>query len=276
MGISRSHLKVWLGSALESAFPGIASDIGSGANPERFVWLKGCIIHSRTVRARQLGDASTLQGVLFDYWRIDRAESFYDKFTDRFDRWFLGLHHEIVDELQALSRKTRFDSLIEIGCGDGRVLEHCVAALPDIRHAVGIDINPAIIERNRETYRDNPRLSFNAADASTWLAENMQDGTIVLTYGGVMEYFSAAALSSMFRTAATHDRVTVALVEPVDPAHDLVNDPESRPFGQESSFSHNHGALLGGAGFRIVFSKTLHLGGVSWMMMLAEKSRKPE
>ncbi len=273
MDLSRSRLKVWLGSALELALPGLARDIGSGANPERFVRLKRCIIHSRTVRARQKGDAGTLQGVLFDSWRIDRAGNFYDKFTDRFDRWFLGPHHEIVDQLQELSRKTQFDTLIEIGCGDGRVLEHCVAALPDIRHAVGIDINPAIIERNRENFRDNPRLSFTAADASTWLAENMGDGTIVLTYGGVMEYFSAPALSSMFRTIAKHDRVAVALVEPVDPAHDLVGDPASRPFGQESSFSHNHAALLGGAGFRIVFSKTLHLGGAFWMMMLAEKSR---
>lgn len=273
MELSRSRLKLWLGSGLETLMPELSRDIATGANPSRFVWLKSCILYARTIRAQQKGDAGTLQKVLFDNWRIDRADSFYDKFTDRFDRWFLGPHHEIVDQLQALSRKTRFESLIEIGCGDGRVLEHCVAALPDIRRAVGIDINPAIIARNRETFRDNSLLSFTAADASTWLAEHMQDGTIVLTYGGVMEYFSAAALSSMFRSIAKYDRVAVALVEPVDPTHDLQTDPDSHTFGEENSFSHNHRVLLGGAGFEIAYSTTVQLGGVTWAMMIAVNSR---
>ncbi|MFX0544538.1 methyltransferase domain-containing protein [Roseovarius sp. S1116L3] len=272
---SRSRVKIWLGTALDLVFPALGRDISSGVSPERYIRLKRCIIHSRTVRARQRGDTDALQKVLSDGWRINNAESFYDKFTDRFDHWFLGPHYETIDELRTLAQKTQFNRLIEIGCGDGRVLEHCAVVLPDITQAIGIDINPMIIERNRQVFSDNPHLSFTSADASDWLDANMQDGTIVMTYGGVMEYFSSAALSSMFKAIAIHDRVAVALVEPVDPDHDLANDLKSHTFGSENSLSHNHAALLSETGFRIVFSKALSMGGVSWMMILAEKRSPP-
>ena len=84
-----------------------------------------------------------------------------------------------------------------------------------------------------------------------------------------MEYFSAETLTSMFTRLAQHGPAAVALVEPVDPSHDLARDAASHAFGQENSFSHNHEKLLVRAGYRVIFRKTLRLGGASWMMLLA-------
>lgn len=58
-----------------------------------------------------------------------------------------------------------------------------------------------------------------------------------------MEYFSFETLTKVFCQLAKPHPAAVALVEPVDPDHDLLNDPASYAFGQENSFSHNHESL---------------------------------
>ena len=244
-------------------------DLDQDRHSGRFLKLKRWILYARTARARARGDAGALQKSLFQFWRTDTADTYFDKYLDRHEKWFLGPHHEIVDQLAALARGGSYTRLIEVGCGNGRVLEHCAAVMPEVPEFIGVDINPTIIERDRVDYAQNPRLQFMAADASSWLEKTAQPGTILLTYGGVMEYFSASTLVTMFKTLARKGPAAVALVEPVDPAHDLSRNPASHAFGQENSFSHNHEALLREAGYRVIFRKTLRLGGASWVMLLA-------
>ena len=146
---------------------------------------------------------------------------------------------------------------------------------PTWQNFIGVDINPVIIARDRVDFAPNPRLQFLSADASVWLAQNAKAGTILLTYGGVMEYFADTTLTAMFATLAQHHPAAVALVEPVDPAHDLAQDAASHAFGQENSFSHNHEKLLQAAGYHVMFRKTLSLGGASWVMLLATTTAHP-
>lgn len=141
--------------------------------------------------------------------------------------------------------------------------------MPEVHDFIEIDINAGIIARSKINFAQNPKLQFLSADASVWLRENAKSGSILLTYGGVMAYFSAETLAKMFRQLAKHHPAAVALVEPVDPDHDLLHDPASHAFGQENSFSHNHESLLLGEGYKTVFRKELRIGGVSWVMLLA-------
>lgn len=134
----------------------------------------------------------------------------------------------------------------------------------------GLDINPTIIARNRETLTD-PRLCFAQGDAAGWLAAHPAPRRALLSYGGVMEYFAPATLEALFGTLAAHPPAVVALCEPLDPAHDLAHEPASRAFGQESSYSHNHAHLLRRAGFDVIWHEEVNDGGVRWMMMLAER-----
>ena len=266
---SKDTIKLWAGSIAEVLAPWARRDLDSGANSGRFMKLKQLILYARTARARARGDARLLQKSLFHFWRADTADAYFDEYLDRYQKWFLGPHHEIVDQLAKLAREGTYARFVEVGCGAGRVLEHCAAAMPDVPTCIGVDINSVIIARDRVDYTQNTRLDFHAADASIWLQKTAQPGTILLTYGGVMEYFSAETLLEMFKNLAQHHPAAVALVEPVDPAHDLAKDAASHAFGQENSFSHNHERLLLAAGFHVIFRKTLRLEGVSWVMLLA-------
>jgi SAM-dependent methyltransferase len=269
MAHSRETMKLLAGNLLEVLAPWVRRDLDANRHSGRFIKLKRWILYARTARAKARGDARALQKSLFHFWRADTADVYFDRYQDRYEKWFLGPHHEIVDQLAKLARSGAYTRLVEVGCGAGRVLQHCASAMPQVPEFIGVDINPVIIARDEAAFAQNPRLQFLSADASVWLQENARPGTILLTYGGVMEYFSAETLTSIFRGLAQHHPAAVALVEPVDPNHDLAADPASHVFGQENSFSHNHEKLLQNAGYRTLFRKELRLGGVSWVMLLA-------
>ncbi len=274
MAHSRDTIKLLAGNLLEVLAPWVRRDLDADRHSGRFIKLKRWILYARTTRAKARGDASALQKSLFQFWRADTADPYFERYQDRYDKWFLGPHHEIVDQLAKLTRSGAYNHLVEVGCGSGRVLAHCAEAMPQMSDFIGVDINPVIIAHDRTAFAPNPRLQFLAADASVWLQKNARPGTILLTYGGVMEYFSAETLSAMFCGLAQHHPAAVALVEPVDPDHDLANDPASHVFGQENSFSHNHEKLLQNAGYRTLFRKDLRLGGASWVMLVATAGRQ--
>lgn len=275
MSQAKETIKLWGGSVLEYLAPWVTRDLDRGLNSGRFIKMKRWIVHARVARARARGDTDALQKSLFHFWRADTADAYFDRYLDRHEALFLGHHLEIVDQLATLSRTGDYRRLVEVGCGEGRVLEHCAAALPEVQEFTGVDINPVIIARNKVAFAGNPRLQFLSADASIWLQKTSSPGTILLTYGGVMEYFAAQTLTSIFTTLADHSPAAVALVEPVDPIHDLVNDAASHTFGQEHSFSHNHQKLLEAAGYEVVYCKTLEAGQASWVMLLATCQTSP-
>jgi SAM-dependent methyltransferase len=270
---SRETIKLWTGHLLEVIAPWVTRDLDKDLHSGRFIKLKRWILYARTARARARGDMTALQKSLFQFWRADTADDYFDRYLDRHQKWFLGPHHEIMDHLAVLSRTGNYKQLIEVGCGAGQVLEHCAATMPEVHDFVGVDINPVVIARDQARFSKNAKLQFVCAEAATWLHQTARPGTILLTYGGVMEYFSASTLTAMFQTMARHGPAAVAFVEPVDPDHDLVNDAASHPFGPENSFSHNHEKLLEAVGFQTVFRKSLNLGGQYWVMMVATFGR---
>lgn len=269
MSRTKDGVRVLVGGLCERLLPMVIRDLDEDRRSGRFIRIKRWILYARSARARARNAPNALQKTLFDFWHTDVADSYFDKYLDRYEKWFLGPHHEIVDHLTALSQTGSYSRLIEVGCGAGQVLEYCAAAMPKVANFIGVDINPVIIARDKVHFAQNPRLQFLSADASVWLQQAPQPGTILLTYGGVMEYFAAATLTTMFATLAQHGPAAVALVEPVDPDHDLAQDVASHAFGPENSFSHNHEKLLLAAGYQIAFCKTLRLGGVSWVMLVA-------
>jgi len=265
--------KALAGTAVELVRRDLVREIEAGDHSGRGLRLKQWILHARLERARLRGDSAAVGRALAAYWQGDTGDFFYDRYRERFQTWFLGPHQVIVDQLARLSARRPYARLIEIGCGDGRVLDHCARRLPRIPAFLGLDINPTIIARNRQDHAGNPRLAFEAGEAMAWLPARMGEGTVLMTYGGVMEYFPPADLAQVFALLARPRQAAVALVAPVDPAHDLAADPVSHVFGQENSFSHPHRHMLETAGFTIEFEQEMPLGGVRWMLILAAKGQ---
>lgn len=273
-GAVRDRLRVLVGGVAELVLPALAREIDEGRSSGRALRLKRAIVHSRLRRGEWRNDPAAMEQALQAYWRSDERAGFYTAFVARFDDWFRGPHYRLVDALAAaVAANPRFVRLVEVGCGDGRALVHIAERLPGLQELVGLDLNAHIIARNVRVHRNRPRLRFVQADARRWLAEETRDGTILFSYGGVLEYISQPELAAIFARLGGHRDTAVALVEPVDPRHNLTSDAGSHPHGVERSFSHNHRALLAAAAFTIRFAEELTVHGIRWMMIVAVSHR---
>jgi trans-aconitate methyltransferase len=269
-GAVRDRLRALFGDVVELVVPSLAREIDEGRSSGRALRLKRAIVHARLRRAESRNDAAALERALQARWRSDVNDDFYAAYVTRFDAWFHGPHYRVIDALaDAVAVNPRLVRLVEAGCGDGRALAHLAERLPGLQELVGLDLNARIIARNVRVHGDRPRLRFEHSDARRWLAEQTRDGTILFSYGGVLEYVSEPELAAILARLGRHRDTAVALVEPVDPRHNLTSDAASHPHGQERSFSHNHVALLAAAAFTIRFAEELTLHGIRWMMVLA-------
>lgn len=220
-------------------------------------------------KAAENGDHSALRNQLANYWQGAAADYFYEAFTDRFEEWFLNDHYAVVETLKEIVAESpnKYKKLYEIGCGDGQVLSHLSRNLPQIDHFTGLDLNEKIIDRNSDFYI-NDKMSFEAGDAAGWLDQNADEGSVVMTYGGVFEYFLEDELKNMLAMLKQKSPVTLALVEPLYEDYDLSTETKSRTSGKEHSFSHNYRHLLTEAGFEIQFEQEPEME-FRWIMMVA-------
>jgi SAM-dependent methyltransferase len=270
----RVRLGVLVGSIAEVVLPGLAREIDEGQSSGRALGLKRAIVHSRLWHAERKKDQAAIERALLSRWRSDIDDEFHVRYVARFDRWFRGPHYRVVEALAGVvSANSALNRLVEVGCGDGRALVHLAERLPGLSELVGVDINARIIARNVRAHGDRPRLRFVHADARRVLEEETREGTILFSYGGVLEYIGQAELARILARLARHRDTAVALVEPIDPFHDLINDAGSHIHGRERSFSHNHLALVASAGFTIGFAEERILDGIRWMMIVATASQ---
>jgi hypothetical protein len=199
-------------------------------------------------------DHSLITRFLGDYWSSPVSDEFYTGFSHRYETLFLAYHAGIVAETRKAMEKSGQDyrQLIELGSGDGKILEHFSKELQSIPAFHGIDMNLPQTENNRQLYGHLPALSFHHGDAGKWLRNHATRGTVVIANGGVLEYFTRTELLELLKFLAVEcSPCVVALTESLAADHDLVNEPATYPYGYELSLSHNYPALLKEAGFAI-------------------------
>lgn len=273
MNRAKDALKVLVGRAAEFALPGLAQEIDDNRNPDRAAAVKRAIVRARLFDAQSKGDAASIEGALAAFWKGQSGDRFHDHHQDARFQLFRDHHAIIVDALAKVIAEGGFMRLVEIGCGDGGVLAYCAERLPQIREAVGLDINEAVVARAAANHRQAGRpLSFVHSDAETWLAAHPQPGTVLFSNGGVLEYFSQASFDNLLQTLGRAAPAAIALVEPVAPDHDLASQTESFAHGWENSFSHNHRRRLSQAGFTVAYEQELVTPSVRWMLMIGVKA----
>ncbi len=216
------------------------------------------IRNAHLMRAIETRDHSMICEFLRDYWSSSVSDEFYEGFAHRYETVFLAHHQGIVGEVAALIEKTgvKIQQVIEIGAGDGKILQHFSKHLMGIPHFKGMDLNAAQIENNRVKYAAEPRLSFHQGDASAWLAAETCPGTLLLSNGGVLEYFTREDVLKIFRDLGKNGApCLIVLTESIATDHDISREVDTFPYGFELSLSHNYEALLKEAGFTIEFTK---------------------
>ena len=92
----------------------------------------------------------------------------------------------------------KYHTMIEIGTGNGEVLESLSRQFPEIEKFIGIDLSADQIEFNTKKYQQYPNIDFVAADGAEWIRENGTDNIIIITSGGVLEYFTQQQLKHLF------------------------------------------------------------------------------
>jgi SAM-dependent methyltransferase len=263
-------LRRLVGRVAWRVLPGLAREVESGANTGRFPRLKSAMIEARLHRAVRKGEVGDLQSVLAAGWRGAFGDSFHGAQAEGRLKRTIEQHGGALAALRSFLDSGRYSRLVELGCGEGQALRHVMAATPPSVLAVGIDLNDGAIGRARAVQAGDARLSFEVGDGTEWLGRNPQSGTILFTNGGVLEYVAPDGVDSLLRALRAALPSAVVFIEPLDPAHDLDRDPNSRIFGVEQSFSHNYPARIQAAGFRIVHRSEVLFEGIRWVLLAAE------
>lgn len=270
---TREKLKYAIGSVAETVLPWISADIDKNVNTEKFAKLKKCMVFARSHRAKAKGDLGQLEKALSSYWESNTGDEFHSRHIEIRYTLFLELHAYIIDELVEIASKTEppFSRLVEIGCGDGQALAYCSTKLPDLS-MFGLDINASAIERAKRDHGDTGnKREFVTTDALPWLEKHPQGGTVLMTNGGVLEYFNQTSVSRLFELVGQNLPGAVIVIEPLAPDHDLTRDHGSIVFGRENTFSHDYPDLLKKAGFTICSQRDFTHSSARWLVVLASK-----
>ncbi|MGB1253027.1 MAG: class I SAM-dependent methyltransferase [Candidatus Promineifilaceae bacterium] len=186
------------------------------------------------------------------FWEKDGGTHYHEHIRDSVLDIFQDKYGYMISQLTHLLKEMpTIDTIVEVGCGGGSVLNYLLSEFDDIDRFVGIDLSPETIQQNQELY-PNQRLDWVAADGKKWLEENGTPNMLVFSFRGVFEYFTQTDLSDLFSHIATQMQPSVLmLVEPVGLTQNLETQKVSETYGTEYSFSHGYPILVGEAGFDI-------------------------
>ena len=103
-------------------------------------------------------------------------------------------------------------SVVEVGCGNGLVLQYLSDRWPSVKSFVGIDIDAAVIQRNQEAFEDK-RITFVRSDVVEWLNANAGPSTLLVTNGVVLECFLKLEVDELFGVLNAVKPSAVVLIE---------------------------------------------------------------
>ena len=187
-----------------------------------------------------------------NYWTNKGAELFVET-EHKFETDFLPNCTFIFDELkkELSNQSEEFKTLVEIGTGNGNVLNYLYSEFPEIDRFIGIDLSPDQIQINKDKYNGNKKLEFVASDAFDWVKENGQGNTIFVSSRGVLEYFLETRLQEFLTEINGLGEIFFIAIEPNDVKHNFETHPNTQLYGHEPSFSHNYPKLFKNAGFTL-------------------------
>lgn len=187
------------------------------------------------------------------FWEDNSAVELFTETEDTFETDFLPHCTFIFDQLkEELSKQTEeFKTIVEIGTGNGDVLEYLSKEFPQVNRLVGIDLSQHQIDLNTKRFKNNKKLEFVAADAYEWVKSNGDSNAIYVSSRGVLEYFLEERLQELLTNIYQLGHIFFVAIEPNGADHDFETQPQTQLYGDEPSFSHNYPYLFKNAGFTL-------------------------
>lgn len=187
------------------------------------------------------------------FWEDNAAVELFNETENTFQTDFLPHCTFIFEQLKKeLSKQSEtFNTIVEIGTGNGDVLNYLSEQFPDVNRLIGIDLSQHQIDLNYERFKDNQKLEFVAADAYDWVIEHGKSNSIYVTSRGVLEYFLEEQLQELLNKVHSLGTIFFVAIEPNGSDHDFETQPNTQLYGDEPSFSHNYPLLFKNAGFTL-------------------------
>ena len=274
----KNFIKTIVGSILIVIMPKKAKELSSkGMTIDVGLTLKERLMrHTLLGKAKKDEDFETLSQFHQDFWTNKADEYFSTRFFNNvLEDFFIPKCSFLVDLLkEKLDQEGgKFNILVEIGTGEGTVLNYLSSQLPNVNRFIGIDLSTAQIESNKNLFSKNKKLEFVASDAFDWIKENRNDHMIIITCNGVLEYFTQSRLQDFFNELNSFGKVIFVAIEPIGVNHDFLKNPNSEIYGVENSFSHNYVKMFKDAGFNIWHqSKENYLNSDLYMDFIGAKN----
>lgn len=274
----KNFIKTIVGSILIVIMPKKAKELSNkGMTIDVGLTLKERLMrHTLLGKAKKDEDFETLSQFHQDFWTNKADEYFSTRFFNNvLEDFFIPKCSFLVDLLKEKvdQEDGKFNILIEIGTGEGTVLNYLSSQLPNVNRFIGIDLSTAQIESNKNLFSKNKKLEFVASDAFDWIKENRNDHMIIITCNGVLEYFTQSRLQDFFNELNSFGKVIFVAIEPIGVNHDFLKNPNSEIYGIENSFSHNYVKMFKDAGFNIWHqSKENYLNSDLYMDFIGAKN----
>jgi hypothetical protein len=251
-----SQLKSTIGKILIAMQPKKASELlNKGMTIDMDLSRKDRLMrYALLEKAKTNKDFETLSQFHQKYWENRGEEYFSSGYNNNvLENFFIPKCSFLFDLLQEqfLKESETYHTLIEIGTGDGKVLEYLSEKLPQIKRFIGIDLSISQIDANKKVFDKNANLEFVASDGFDWIKKNGQDHMIIVTSRGVLEYFTQSRLQEFFDLLNKMGKIIFIAIEPTGLDHDFIKNPNSEIYGDENSFSHNYAQLFKNSGFDI-------------------------
>ncbi|REE25488.1 methyltransferase family protein [Winogradskyella pacifica] len=189
------------------------------------------------------------------YW-AKQGDHFVNNTEDNLKNIHLPAYKDTLDVLknEISNAPMAFEKLVEIGTGNGSVLNYLSSNYPDIKDFIGIDLSEEQTKINQINYKDNSKLKFIGGDVLDWLENQQQGNFVFLTFRGVLEYFTQQQLIVFFKKLNALGNIIFYAIEPTDSEHNYETNQNSKVYGVEGSFSHNYEKLFKDTGFNVWYS----------------------
>jgi len=252
-------------------FPGTASKFKAGELPFTPTRSQRLLLAGLVDTHLRVGRLDELTALHDGVWAGDLAIDFHSRAEARFQDVFLAHHSDIVPALRDAMTNTGggYETVCEIGCGSGLLLQHLSRELSDPDRFIGLDSRGRQVDINRARFRDS-RLAFETGEGMTWMLRNGRRGSVFYTYGGVLQYFPQRRLQALLSwMVGALPPVLLGIVEPLADGHDVDGDAHSLPYGAENTFSHPYPLLITQAGLRILWRRECRVGAQRRLMLVA-------
>lgn len=236
-------------------------------------WLQGKFPHSSPQRwalsalVTELQESNRLEELAEVHrglWASNEMAEFYQDTDTRLINMIERYRADLLQLVEAVLEKTQAHTLLEIGCGNGKLLVTLADSFPQIKNFIGIDLNQAQVEENRRVYANRSNMDFKAGDATELVQEMNLSGHLVLTFGGVLEYFNPEKLQDHLKKLKEKNVGGILMVEPANREFDFFENTASALYGGEYSFAHPYPCLLEKQGFDLVYKKTAEGNKLKW------------